>query len=56
MVQFLGALLSGNFESAARAPNIKIFYYFIIIFIYGSILLHFEGTDADGAPNNVLKF
>ena len=33
--------------------DILLLYYY---FIYGFILLYFEGTNADGAPNNVLKF
>ena len=35
MVQVLHALLSGNFESVARAHNILIFYYFIIFLFTG---------------------
>ena len=55
MVQFLGTLLSRKFQNAAWA-QISRYFFSILFFIYGSILLHFEETDAEGAPDSVLKF
>ena len=56
MLQFLGVLLSKKFRNAARAQISRYFITLLLFFIYGSILLHFEETDAEGAPNSVLKF